>query len=501
MSCNKGICRVSKKDLNDFAENKIDAIPSVVFGKDDGMRSSECNGGFQSAGCKTKDGKLWFPTSKGAAVIDPENIKTNPVKPPVFIEAVLLDSASTDFNQRVAVKPGVKRLEIHYTALSFLNPGKVKFKYKLDGYDDEWIDAGSQRAAWYTNLDAGNYSFKVIACNDDGLWNETGAAIAIRVIPPLGKTWWFRLIALLVFAMLSYFVIHFFRRYITLAGFWKKQKYVGQFKLLDKIGAGGMGTVYKATNLMDKSEQVAIKVLREEMFTDESSRKRFKQEAAIIDQLDHPNIINVLERGQSKQNLFIAMELLEGKTLTDKINEEKKLDVKEALHIMLQITSALGKIHSKSIIHRDLKPDNIMLIEKDGDTNFVKLLDFGLAKMQYQTRLTQTGIVIGTINYMAPEQVEGKGSFAASDIYALGIIFYEMLTGERPFMGETSIDIMKQILDKSPIEPIRFRLDISFELNDLIMKMLEKNIKSRPIITEALEQLKLIILGITNSKR
>jgi ligand-binding sensor domain-containing protein/tRNA A-37 threonylcarbamoyl transferase component Bud32 len=489
MSTNKGIFCVEKKELNDFAEGRANHIESVVYGKDDGMISHECNGGYQGAGCKTKNGKLWFPTLKGAVFIDPGHIITNKIPPPVLIEQVLLDGAAADPGQKVVLQPGVKRLEIHYTALSYTNPQRIKFKYKLEGFDDQWINAGSRREAFYTNLDADTYSFNVTACNDDGLWNETGAAITLEVRPHYWNTWWFRVIAIFGFAIFSYLVIHLTRKYITLSAFWKKQKYVGKFRLLDIIGTGGMGAVYKAKNLMDKSETVAIKVLKEEMFSDENSRKRFKQEAAIIDQLDHPHIVKVIERGESKQNLFIAMEYLQGITLTEKIAADERLLIKEALHIMVQIADALTKIHSKNIIHRDLKPDNIMLIEKKGNPNFVKLLDFGLARTQYQTRLTQTGIVIGTISYLSPEQISGKRSCAASDIYALGTIFYEMLTGDKPFMGETTTDIMKQILEKNPVEPIQFRDDIPRELNHLIMRMLEKEIKSRPVIFDVLAYL------------
>lgn len=489
MSTNKGIYYVKKKNLHDFAEDRADHIESVVYDKDDGMKSHECNGGYQGAGCKTKDGNLWFPTQKGAVFIDPGHIITNQVKPPVFIRQVLLDDTAAEPGKEIVIPPGIKRLEIHYTALSYTNPQKVQFKYKLEGYDDQWINAGSQRAAFYTNLDADIYTFNVIACNDDGLWNETGAAITLEVKPHYWNTWWFRIIAIIGFAIFSYLVIHLTRKYITLSAFWKKQKYVGKFRLLDIIGSGGMGAVYKAQNLMDKRETVAIKVLKEEMFLDESSRKRFKQEAAIIDQLDHPNIVKVIERGESRQNLFIAMEYLPGITLTEKITADEKLKVKEALHIMIQIADAMAKIHSKNIIHRDLKPDNIMLIEKKGDPNFVKLLDFGLARTQYQTRLTQTGIVIGTISYLSPEQISGKRSCAASDIYALGTIFYEMLTGNKPFIGETTTDIMKQILEKTPVEPLLCRDDIPRELNRLVMRMLEKEIKSRPIIFDVLAYL------------
>ena len=496
MSCNKGIFRVGKKAVIDCMEGKISKVESVSYGKEDGMRSIECNGGYPNAGCKTKDGKLWFPTAKGIVIVDPSNIKVNSVRPPVYIEEVLLDGAAAGPGEEIAVNPGIKRVEIHYTALSFVNPQRVKFKYRLEGYEEHWVDADTQRVAFYTNLDAGSYRFRVAACNDDGLWNEEGAWISFNVIAPFSQTWWFRFLAMAVFAVFSYLVINFARRFISLSRFWKKQKYVGSFRLLDKLASGGMGTVYKARNLSDKNEIVAIKVLKEELLEDESNRKRFKQEAAIIDQLDHPNIIRVFERGQTKETMFIAMELLEGKTLTQKIEAEERLDLKEGLHIMIQIVDAAAKIHSKDIVHRDLKPDNIMLIEKDGDPNFVKLLDFGLAKTQYQTRLTQTGMVIGTINYMAPEQISGSEFSGATDVYSMGVMFFEMLTGEKPFIGETTIDLMKQILDRVPIEPIRYRFDIPEELNDLILEMMEKESDVRPHVEDVLETLRRIRLHL-----
>jgi serine/threonine protein kinase len=145
-----------------------------------------------------------------------------------------------------------------------------------------------------------------------------------------------------------------------------------------------------------------------------------------------------------------------------------------------------------------MKPDNVMLVERDNDPNFVKLLDFGLAKMQHQTRLTQTGMVIGTINYMAPEQIAGSGFSGATDIYSMGVVFYEMLTGEKPFVGETTIDIMKQIIDKTPIEPVKYRFDTPTGLNDLVLAMMEKKQKDRPDAGEVLEVLKRIYTGLND---
>ncbi|MGE5342924.1 MAG: two-component regulator propeller domain-containing protein [Candidatus Omnitrophota bacterium] len=488
MSSNKGIFRVRKNDLNEVAKGKLKQVDSVIFDKEEGMITSECNGGQQSLGCRTRDGRLWFPTTQGVAMIDPENIQPNPITP-VAINLVLLDGVPSAIQPNITFRYDVKRLEIFYSGMSFSNPKKVKFRYKLEGYDEQWIDASTGRSASYTNLDGGTYTFRVTACNNDGVWNEQAASLSITVIPPVWKTGWFIVLAAIAFSILSYLLIAFFRKYIALASFWKRHKYMGPFRLMDKIGSGGMGTVYKARNMMDKSKVVAVKVLKEEMFSDENSVKRFKQEASIIDQLDHPNIIKIIERGQSKNNLFIAMELLQGKTLTQKITDEKRLEMGEAIHIMRQVSDALAKIHSKNIIHRDIKPDNIMLVTQGEDHNFVKILDFGLAKTQYQTRLTQTGVVMGTICYMAPEQICGKGSMSSSDIYSLGIIFYEMLSGEKPFLGETTIDTMRRIMDSDPIEIERYRPDVPPMLSTLIMNMLEKDREKRPSVLQILDVL------------
>lgn len=179
MSCNKGISKVSKRELNDYANGKIDHITSVSFGTNDGMKSRECNGGSQPAGCKTRDGRLWFPTNKGVTVIDPmENTKTNYKSPPVIIEKAFVDGEeiSMKTEQKTVFPSGTEKFEFHYTGLSYLVPDKVRFKFRLEGYDKTWVDAGTRRVAYYTNIPPGNYIFRVIACNNNGIWNEEGAS-------------------------------------------------------------------------------------------------------------------------------------------------------------------------------------------------------------------------------------------------------------------------------------------------------------------------------------
>lgn len=186
-----GIGYVRRQELDDYAEGKINYIHSKVYSTADGMKTDECFGEWQPAGWKANDGGIWFATRKGAVMIDPRQFKENKLLPPVIIEQVVRDGQPVPSNEFLSCPPGTKDLEFHYTALSFLVPGRVLFKYKLEGYDHEWIDAGTRRAAYYTNLSHGDYEFQVIACNNDGVWNETGATFKFELKPHFYETYWF----------------------------------------------------------------------------------------------------------------------------------------------------------------------------------------------------------------------------------------------------------------------------------------------------------------------
>ena len=203
ISCNLGIYRVSKKELTDYAEGKIKSISSVPYGKRDGMLNSECNGGVQPAGIKSLDGKLWFPTQGGVAVLDPEAVQVSGQPPPLMIEEVLLNNKPVAFREAVEIPPGIENFEIHYTGLSFIMSDRIKFKYKLEGLDTDWVDADTRRVAYYSHVSPGNYTFRVIAANRDGVWNMEGATATIRIVPPFWKTWWFFALSLAAFACLA----------------------------------------------------------------------------------------------------------------------------------------------------------------------------------------------------------------------------------------------------------------------------------------------------------
>lgn len=211
MSCNKGIFRVSKRDLDDFAAKKISTIPCTSFGRADGMKSAECTGGTQPAGWKTRVGVLWFPTIKGVVSIDPQHMKVNEIPPPVVIEEVRIDGRDIEKSADIVAPPGSDRIEFQFTALSFLAPEKVRFKYMLEGHDKEWIELqpGRERIASYTNIPPGRYDFRVKACNNDGLWNEQGAAIGVRIRPRFHQTWLFYFLVGLSTLLLGGLIYHF----------------------------------------------------------------------------------------------------------------------------------------------------------------------------------------------------------------------------------------------------------------------------------------------------
>jgi signal transduction histidine kinase/ligand-binding sensor domain-containing protein len=201
MSCNRGIYRVRKQELNEFAEGKIGTVTAVAFGKSDGMDSVECNGGRWPAGIKARDGKLWFPTMGGVAVINPATITTNAQPPPVVLEDLKIDNRSValetweaavrDPRFAIQIRPGQENFEIEYTALSFINSANLRFKYKLEGLDHDWVEAGQRRRAYYSYVPPGDYTFTVIAANSDGVWNKEGKSVCITVRPPFYRTWWF----------------------------------------------------------------------------------------------------------------------------------------------------------------------------------------------------------------------------------------------------------------------------------------------------------------------
>ena len=193
-----GIIRISEEELNRCADGEIKQVHCLTYGVNDGLPTLECTEGLQPAGCKTADGRLWFPTAKGLVVIDPANVTINSLPPPVVIEEIRVDDKplAGDPSTGLTIPPGRHRLELQYTGLSFVVPEEVHFKYRLSDFDTDWVDAGTKRLAIYHYIPPGRYSFRVAACNNDGIWNETGTSVVVDVLPYFWQTGWFRLAAL-----------------------------------------------------------------------------------------------------------------------------------------------------------------------------------------------------------------------------------------------------------------------------------------------------------------
>lgn len=203
-SCNKGIFRITKEELNGFAKGTATRVQSVAYGKHDGMPSSECVGRRQPAAWKARNGFLWFPTIKGVVSIDPSHTLRQQHAPPVVVEEVIAGVDPVPLSSSITFQPGIDRLEIRYTAFSFTAPGRVQFRYKLEGVEENWVEAGTRRTAFYTNIPPGSYTFRVTAGNNEGVWNETGASVVLTIEPFFYQTWYFYGASLLVLVLVGY---------------------------------------------------------------------------------------------------------------------------------------------------------------------------------------------------------------------------------------------------------------------------------------------------------
>ena len=247
-----------------------------------------------------------------------------------------------------------------------------------------------------------------------------------------------------------------------------------RYEIIEKVGSGGMATVYKARDTI-LNRYVAVKVLRDEFTTDEEFIKRFNTEAQSAARLTHPNIVSVFDVGQEYNIYYIVMELIQGKTLKQIISEEGALPWKWTVNIAIQICSALEMAHKNGIIHRDIKPHNIIITE-DG---IAKVTDFGIAKAVSNSTITAFGTTIGSVHYFSPEHARGGYTDAKSDIYSLGVVMYEMITGKVPFDADTPVSVALKHMQEEPIEPIQLNSRVPVAINKIILKAMKKDTSAR----------------------
>jgi eukaryotic-like serine/threonine-protein kinase len=261
----------------------------------------------------------------------------------------------------------------------------------------------------------------------------------------------------------------------------------GRYVIEEVIGEGGMATVYRARHkLVDRP--VAVKIMNPMLASDPIVRERFRREARSAQSLAHPNIIEIFDQGDTEDGTcYIVMELLRGESLSAVI-QQGRLEVDRALHVMIQIARGIARAHDLEIIHRDLKPENIFLCGRDDGSDLVKLLDFGIAKSRHDSRLTGQGELFGTPQYMAPERILGNDTGGASDLYALGVVFFEMLTGELPFNApDVATFFVKHMNEPArPVSALNHRVPPA--LDELLAKLLAKDPKDRPVDAHRVHQ-------------
>ena len=247
-----------------------------------------------------------------------------------------------------------------------------------------------------------------------------------------------------------------------------------RYQVLKELGRGGMGIVFQAHD-KQLNEQVALKIISPMLSTDPESLERLKREVSSARRIAHPNIIRIFDIGESNGLHFVSMEFFPGQNLKEYIRNRGALSLLQGSHIVFQICDGLEAAHRQRIIHRDLKSPNILI----GPTGNLKIIDFGLARATYMEGMTATGLILGTPEYMSPEQVSGKRTDERTDIYSLGIILYEIFTGKLPFRGESAISVGFQQIRDEPVGPRDINPQIPEELERIILKALQKDPNKR----------------------
>jgi len=247
-------------------------------------------------------------------------------------------------------------------------------------------------------------------------------------------------------------------------------KRIGDYEIIDMLGSGGMGTVYRARKDGEDLE-VALKILPGELAREQRFLSRFRREIRVLKDLDHPNIARIIDSGSTDEEYhYYTMELVEGLPLDEIMEREGRMSINDTLNIIRQCSRALDFAHQNKIVHRDIKPGNI-LVSFDWH---VKITDFGIAHASEATKMTATGSILGTAEYMSPEQAEGKKIDGRSDIYSLGVVFYQMITGRLPFVAKTALEVMRQHRFAIPDSPKDYNPEISMRIAGVIMKMMNK---------------------------
>jgi ligand-binding sensor domain-containing protein len=454
-----------------------------TFGRLHGLGTEDFN---IDGALKLRDGRLAYGSGTGLNIFGPDDLLTEPAPGILHLTGLRINTRTIHLSPPLFLR---RQIELPYSrdiiglefAVQHRLAASLTTRYRLRGWRETWLETDSRNhQAVFGQIPPGSYTLEIQAQHTSGQAATPIRRLEILIPAPFWRTPAFIVSGFLVFALFSYRLISFLTGYLRIRRFWHKTTRIGIYRLGPRIGCGGMAEVYAGKGLMAPHNEVAIKILREDLRQDPRSRRRFHLEAAIIDQLDHPNIVRVLERGIHEDRPYIVMERLHGVTLAQKLETEGPLSLAGVAPMITQVCSALERIHRMGILHRDLKPANIMLIPATAQGTTVKLLDFGLARIMNHSHMTRSGAVMGTLSYLAPELIVSREAERASDIFSLGVLVFELLTGALPYHGGSPGDLLNQILIEPPPPLGDLGLDVPREIEDLVNRMLAKDPATRP---------------------
>lgn len=416
---------------------------------------------------------LWIATSDGALKIELKWFSPIAQKPTAWISKVEIDSLRFSNPATLGeLEHWQNTVAFTFASSSHCEPQNAKFRFRLKGSDKEWSITSEKRVA-YRNLPSGDYEMEVFAINADGAESEKPAHLAFTIAPPFWKSKWAfaaYLATLLGVVLLARWVAQNWS--VILES--RRKRYIGNYELKETLGEGGMGKVYKAIDRRTK-RVVAVKALHSALMNDAENRRRLANEGQLLLEFSHPNIVKVYEVGETDNEGYLVMELLSGGTLKDYLAKHHPLPLEKIRRFALQICDGLAEIHKRGIVHRDLKTTNLMLDENET----ARIMDFGLSKSSLVSMKTTLGAVLGTLGYVAPEQIMGRDVDARTDIFSFGVVLYELCANQLPFSGENEMAVIHAIFNKTPTPISALRPDLPKRLGEIIEKCLQTDVKSR----------------------
>ncbi len=414
---------------------------------------------------------LWVATSEGVLKINLKNFSPL-LRPPVTrISKVKLDTLELFSPTAIEEQPYWRNtVTFFFTSDSYQET--EQYRFRLKGSDKTW-SLTSEKSVTYRNLPEGRCEMEVYAINADGVESKNPARLAFTIAPPLWKSKWAYALYALIFTALVWAVWWIVQNWnIILEN--RKRRYVGHYELKTLLGEGGMGKVYQAIDVRTK-RVYAIKLLHAALMSDSENRRRLANEGQLLREFSHPNIIKVFEVGESNEQGYLVMEYLSGGTLKEYLNAHHPLPLETIQQVALQICDGLSEIHRHSVVHRDLKTSNLMLDDK----GTVRIMDFGLSKSPLISMKTTLGTIIGTLGYVAPEQITSSISDARTDIFAFGVVLYELCTNQLPFAGENEMAVIHAIFNRTPTPISQLRPDLPKTLEHIVNKCLQHELNAR----------------------